>query len=140
MIKTERKQNLNPSGVPAGGDPDNSSSQAHFREFCPVSTWEPQINLYRLHDRLDVCVDLSGVEAESIHVRVEPNRLTIEGDRSAPQPAATSQETMCIVAMEIDHGPFCRSLSLSPKVEHTKATVQYAKGLLWVSLPLADII
>lgn len=136
MIKTARRSDV---GVPSSqaGDPFEPSGQAHFRSFCPVGAWEPPINLYRLGHRLDVCVDLAGVEPGSVSVRVETDRLVIEGDRSAPQPAAGSDESMRIMTMEIDHGPFCRNVPLPQDVDHTRISVQYTQGLLWVRVPVS---
>lgn len=121
------------------GELGHGASHSHFGEFCPVDSWAPAINLYRLRQRLDVCVDLAGVEPGSIAVRVEVGRLVIQGVRMAPQPPARSRGVMCIVLMEIDHGPFCRTIPLPQRVDATRVQIQYAKGLLWVRLPLNDI-
>ncbi len=127
-----------PSGR-APGDaqrPGAPSSSAHFREFCPVDSWSPAINLYRLRQRVDVCVDLAGVEPKSIVLRIESSKLVIEGVRVAPQPAAEGDDVMCIESMEIDHGPFCRQVALPPHVRHARVQIQYAQGLLWVRIPI----
>lgn len=137
MIKTARRPE--PGQPPLhGSDPLGPAQQAHFRSFYPVNTWEPPVNLYRLDHRLDVCVDLAGVEPGSVNVRVEMDRLFIEGDRCAPQPTTGNDEPMCIVSMEIDHGPFCRTITLSQKVDHTGVSIRYAKGLLWIHLPISQ--
>lgn len=119
---------------PATGDP----VRMHFQEFCPVDSWSPAINLYRLQRRLDVCVGLAGVEPQSVRVQVEISRLVIQGVRKAPQPPARSHATMCILAMEIDHGPFCRTVPLPCRVNRTRAQMQYSRGLLWIRLPLRE--
>ena len=137
MINTARRSE---PGVPTSqaGDPFEPYDQAHFRSFCPVGTWEPSINLYRLGHRLDVCVDLAGVEPGSISVRVETDRLVIEGERHAPEPVASLDEATRIVTMEIDHGPFCRNVSLPQDADSTRVSVHYAKGLLWVRVPVSQ--
>ncbi len=111
----------------------------HFQQFCPPDAWAPAINLYRFERRIEVCVDLAGVETGSIEVRVETGRLVIRGVRAAPEPVADEQETMHIVAMEIDHGSFRRIVNLPDNVEHIKTKTRYANGLLWIQLPLRDV-
>lgn len=109
---------------------------SHFREFCPVDSWAPAVNLYELRSQLVICVDLAGVKPGSIEVQVDVGRLMIRGVRAAPQPPTRSHDVVYIVAMEIDHGPFCRTVSLPKQVDHMRVQVQYSQGLLWVRLPL----
>jgi HSP20 family protein len=112
----------------------NQLWQLHFGEFCPVESWSPSINIYQLEKRLEVCVDLAGLEPSAIDVRVEAGRLTIRGFRPAPEPRA-AQETMRILTMEIDHGAFCRIISLSEHVDLARIKTDYTNGFLWVRLP-----
>jgi len=104
--------------------------------FCPVETWAPLVNLYQLDDRIEVCVDLSGVDPKKIDVEIEPGRLTVTGERNTPEPAREAGESMRIVVMEIDHGQFCRSIPLPDQVDIRRAESEYKAGLLWVRLPL----
>ncbi|MEE9213134.1 MAG: Hsp20/alpha crystallin family protein [Phycisphaeraceae bacterium] len=110
----------------------------HFSVFSPTEGWSPPVNLYRLANRLEVCVDLAGVERKSIDVRVEPGRLTIRGLRAAPEPPRDADEVMRILTMEIDHGSFCRVLKLPERVDLARIESEYKNGLLWVRLPLRE--
>lgn len=128
-------------GQPTGRDvgPPGQPSGSHFREFCPVDSWSPAVNLYHLRERVDVCVDLAGVKPQSITVEIEMNRLVIRGVRAAPQPPARSGDVMRIVTMEIDHGPFCRTVSLPESLSSGRRVpvrVEYSQGLLWVRIPM----
>lgn len=135
MIGTARREEPSP---PRGRDEGmvGQPSGSHFREFCPVDSWAPAVNLYHLRERVDVCVDLAGVKPRSITVQIEMNRLVIRGVREAPQPAAPSRDVMRIVTMEIDHGPFCRTISLPVQVGPEQVHIQYTQGLLWVRIPM----
>ncbi len=104
--------------------------------FCPVDTWSPSVNLYQLADRIEVCIDMAGVDAKEIDVQLEPGRLTITGHRATPEPPREADEPMRIVAMEIDHGQFCRVIALPEQVEIRQAESEYKAGLLWVRIPL----
>ena len=109
--------------------------QWHQGEFFPVDSWSPPINVYQLAQRVEVCVDLAGLDANAVEVRVEPSRLTIRGVRPAPEPKR-GQEQMRILSMEINHGPFCRVLTLNHLIDLPRVQTQYANGLLWIRLPL----
>ena len=110
--------------------------QWHFGEYQPAQSWSPQVNLYQMEDRLEVCVDLAGVDRQRIHVEVKTGRLLIRGVRQAPEPEHQPDETMRIVAMEIDHGPFCRAVNLPSDVALDHVESDYREGFLWIHLPL----
>lgn len=110
----------------------------HFQEFCPADTWSPAINQYQLARRLEVCVDLAGVDPASIHVRVERGAMTIRGVRIAPEPQVQPNEVMKIISMEINYGPFCRTISLPEHVDLRRVQTQYTRGLLWIRMALRE--
>ena len=112
--------------------------QRQFGEFCPVDSWSPPVNLYQVDRRLEVCVDIAGMQARDLDVRVEPGRLLIRGFRAAPEPPRREGEPMQIIAMEIDYGQFCRVVNLPREVDLMKVTTEYRDGLLWVRLPLRE--
>jgi HSP20 family protein len=112
--------------------------RGQFGDFSPTECWAPPVNIYRLDQALEICVDIAGVDPDTIDVRVEPRLLTIRGVRHAPEPKRERQAGMRIIAMEIDHGPFCREIPLPDQVELSRVTSEYQAGLLWVRLPLRN--
>ncbi len=109
-----------------------------YGEFSPGGSWSPQINVYRLPDRMELCMELAGVDRPSIHVHVEPCRLAIRGRRSCPEPDHRPDEPIRIVCMEIDHGTFRREINLPPNVDLERVESVYSNGLLWIHLPLTE--
>jgi HSP20 family molecular chaperone IbpA len=109
--------------------------EGHFGEFCPVESWVPAVNVYRLPRRVEVCVDLAGLDARTIEVQVERGRLMVRGFRAPPEPRQ-GREGLRIVAMEIDHGPFCRTIQVPEEVDAGRIRTEYTEGMLWVRLPL----
>jgi HSP20 family protein len=98
------------------------------------SGWTPALNCYESAGMLHVCVELAGVDRETIHVSVEPGRLTIRGYRATPEPPTdTAKRIHC---MEIDAGPFERTLALPQGVDLDAVSSRYRDGLLWIELPL----
>lgn len=110
----------------------------HCSDFCASDAWAPAVNLYRLPGRVEICIDLAGVEPNSLAVCVEPGRLVIRGHRHSPEPSRVDGEAMHIIAMEIDHGPFSRVLSLPEESELSRLQTRYDQGLLWIRVPVRE--
>lgn len=110
----------------------------NLRHYPVQDTWNRSINIYHLAGRLEICVDLAGVARESIELLVEPGRLTLHSVRSTPEPEQKENEPMRIVNMEIDHGPFCRTIQLPGSVDTTHVQSHYTVGLLWIRFPLRE--
>ncbi len=135
MTKTARRES--PVSVPEkSGRQWLLQSVSRKYGFCPVDTWTPSVNLYQLDNRVEVCFDLAGVDPKSIDVQIEQGKLTVTGHRLTPEPSRKADETIRIVAMEIDHGQFCRVIALPDLVDIRKADSEYKAGLLWVRIPL----
>lgn len=110
----------------------------HVTEFrAPTGEpWAPAINVYRLPDRMEVCIELAGMEPGQIDLRVEPGKLTVRGQRTPPQPKLEAGQNMQILTMEIGHGPFGRSVAIPTNVDLSAVGTQYRQGMLRVILPL----
>lgn len=113
-----------------------------FRKFSPTEAWTPSINVYELRDRVEIAIDLAGIHREALDVRVEPGRLLVRGVRQAPESPACQQDraaceepAMKIVTMEIEHGPFSRSIPIPEGIDLRKVSSEYREGILWVTLP-----
>jgi HSP20 family protein len=108
--------------------------QGQFARFRISESWTPAINAYRLADRIEVCVELAGVDRKSLDVRAEPGLLVIRGIRHAPHPAGG--QGVQILTMEIDHGPFERRFAIPRRVDVSSISAEQKNGLLWIKLPL----
>jgi len=109
----------------------------NFRHYPVQDTWNRSINVYHLAGQLEICVDLvAGVARESIELLVEPRRLTLRSVRRIPEPEQNENKPMRIVSMELDHGPYYRTIQLPGSVDTTRVKSHYTVGLLWIRLPL----
>lgn len=115
---------------------DISYQLARFRFAQPVPSWQPAINAYRCEDNIRICVDLAGVDRSDIELTVEPKRVTIRGTRELPEPTDVEDSTVQMMIMEIDYGPFERTVGLPEEIDTNKAKAEQRNGLLWISLPL----
>ena len=83
--------------------------------------------------QLTIVVELAGVEPESVAVVVEERALTVSGERRRPR-----VDGQVFQQMEIEHGPFQRTVQLLENVDVGAARASYEQGLLTVVLPIAE--
>jgi len=105
-----------------------------YQKYRPAEAWKPAINLYECDSAYYMVVDLAGVKGETIDLRAENRMLILSGERATPEVAGPSQKTR-VRLMEIDHGPFHRSLELPEDVDVDQIQATYRCGLLWVRMP-----
>jgi HSP20 family protein len=99
------------------------------------SGFRPQVDCLLADDppRLVVVADLAGVEPDDVELLVAGRELRLAGERARP-----SAEGARYQQMEIDYGPFERSVALPADVDVEQAEARYERGLLIVILPLAQ--
>ncbi len=109
---------------------------SHF--LAPDPAWSPAINAYRYDDRFQVCVDLAGVNRESIDLKVLPQKISIQGFRAMPRPQMDDPAEKCCqtLALEIENGPFARDIQLPQPVDPERVTAKKEGGFLWITLPI----
>ena len=112
-----------------------------FRDYRTGRVWRPAINLYEDAANYCLVVDLAGVDAQGLDLRVEKDFLVLSGDRPTPVP------TQCELAndppggphrlhlMEIDHGHFCRSFDVPADADVNTIEATYRNGYLWIRMP-----
>lgn len=103
-------------------------------QFAPPM-WQPPINAYRCEKGIRICVDLAGVDRNAIDLRVEPHRVIIRGERDVTEPKESQDNAVEMLAMEIDYGPFERTVELFDEVDVEKVHAEQTNGLLWIHLP-----
>jgi HSP20 family protein len=109
--------------------------------FVPSDAWQPAVNLYETEAAYLVCVDLAGIDKETVDLHVVDNRLALRGRREVPpcpENLQAANDVPCrakIHLMEIDHGPFTRDVELPSDVLHEHISASYRNGLLWIEIP-----
>jgi HSP20 family protein len=95
--------------------------------------YRPQVDVYRSDDppTLTVQVELPGVDPEDVQLIASPQALLIAGERRRPKDCGHYQQ------LEIDYGPFQRSITLAEDIDPEAATATYERGILTIRLPLA---
>jgi HSP20 family protein len=110
----------------------------HFASAgMPPAAWHPAVNVYAYADRLEVCVELAGVPKSEIEIEVEARRLSIRGERMAPERGCDRPPCGRLLVMEITDGAFERVLNLPVDVRVENAQATQENGMVWITLPRA---
>jgi HSP20 family protein len=111
-----------------------------FADLCQVPRlvasrrgFRPAVDVYRAEDPpvVIVVVELAGVDPAETELALADGTLVVRGARRR----STQQR---ILHMEIDYGSFERQVSLPETVDAEAAEASYVRGLLVVTLPIAE--
>jgi HSP20 family protein len=111
-----------------------------FADLCQVPRlvasrrgFRPAVDVYRADDPpvVIVVVELAGVDPADTELALADGTLVVRGARRR----STQQR---ILHMEIDYGSFERQVSLPETVDAEAAEASYVRGLLVVTLPIAE--
>lgn len=84
--------------------------------------------------RAIVHAELAGIDAGDLGLEIQGRELTLTGNRRE-----ADVEGRVYQQLEIEHGPFRRTISLGADVVADEASATYQDGILRVELPLADV-
>lgn len=90
------------------------------------------LDVYSTADELVIKAAVAGVEPEDVEITIEGDRLTIQGEISAPL------ENVDYHIQERRSGPFARTLTLNVPVEAENAEATFKNGELTLVIPKAQ--
>src|ERR1700752_2083828 len=88
------------------------------------------MDAYRHGDNFHICLDLPGINAESIDLTVEQNVLTVRAERAPIQ--ADGAE---MIVAERPYGTFTRQVFLGETLDAENIAADYAAGVLTLTIP-----
>ena len=91
------------------------------------------MDAYRQGDNFYICLDLPGVAADSIHLTVEQNVLTVRAER-APVKADGAE----LIVAERPYGTFTRQVFLGETLDAEHIAADYAAGVLTLTIPVHE--
>jgi HSP20 family protein len=110
------------------------------RSFCDyraTGTWLPTVNIYETQAAYVLCVELAGLELDSVSVEcTDSQHVTIAGQRLRPR-APSLSDPFSVELMEIDEGPFHREIDFSEPIAPDELEILYDTGYLWITLQKA---
>ena len=95
--------------------------------------WRPPLNIYETQQGLLLVAELAGVNADDLHIHVQPISVQIRGARQLETPVRLIR----VQRMEIASGPFQIEVPLSAAIDPERTEAQYGEGLLDIWLPFA---
>jgi len=105
-------------------------------EAAPAARhWRPPADLHEDEEKLEVVLDLPGVEESSIDVQLTGDELVIHGERPWIR-----REKGGPVHTERPFGQFHRVFRVGVPVQSEGVSAEFAHGVLTVTLPKADVV
>ena len=92
--------------------------------------WEPAVDIYEANDHYLIMVEISGLHLNSMKLRCQRGRLTIQGVRAIPENDEDEHHRM-----EIASGKFIRSVPLPADASTRGIQYRYEDGVLTVTIP-----
>ncbi|MBW6520240.1 MAG: Hsp20/alpha crystallin family protein [Desulfoarculaceae bacterium] len=97
--------------------------------------WQPPADIYESGEEITVYCDLAGVTKNSLELLVEEDQVHISGLRQLPRPQATVR----IHQLEIELGPFERTVELPAIIDVKQVSSSYLDGILIVSMKKMEV-
>ena len=97
--------------------------------------FSPAVDVFYADDppRAVVHAELAGIDPGDLGLEIQGRALTLTGHRRE-----ADTEARVYQQLEIEHGPFRRTIELGAEVGAEEARATYQDGILRVELPLAD--
>lgn len=95
-------------------------------------SFSPAIDICEASDRVRISVELPGVPADQIELRVTAKEITIEGEK---RHSSNTEKALTHYCCERSYGRFKRRIQLHWSVNIKETTAKLANGTLEISLP-----
>ncbi len=100
-------------------------------ELSSTGAWSPAIDLYESDQHLILKAELPGVNQDDIELRIDDDRITLQGERRLAEAVSEKQ----FLRMERSHGAFHRTFDLPTPVEADEVKAEFKAGILTVTIP-----
>jgi HSP20 family protein len=109
----------------------HNTSQDNEFSGIGAAEWLPPIDIKEKDEQIVLHADLPGMKMEDIHVRMQENTITIEGERKLEK----EEKKGSTLRIERSYGKFSRSFTLPNVVDQEKIKATYQDGVLEIALP-----
>ena len=93
---------------------------------------EPPTDVFQTQDDIVVLIEIAGMRGQEVEIQLEGRLMTVRGEK-CDRRAHHSGHVYNV--MEIQYGPFERSILLPADVDQEQVAVEYDDGLLKITLP-----
>ena len=94
-------------------------------------SWQPPVDVYEAEEVFYLYIDLAGVNKDSLAVIADEQQIRIKGVRKLPPQSSIA----CVHQLEIELGPFDRTVSLPATIDVDQVSSVYTDGILVITLP-----
>ena len=99
-------------------------------ESLTTSTFAPAVDVYEDEHNVTLKIEVPGIDEKDIDVRIENNVLTVHGERKFEK----EEKEENYRRVERQYGSFTRSFTLPNTVDADRATANFDKGVLKITL------
>lgn len=111
----------------------NSWPFASVSQDYAAPAWVPAADVIEVADGHQVVVELPGLKAEDVKIKLENFVLSISGEKKQ-----VKEENGKVRRFERSYGAFERSFTLPNTVDADKVSARFENGVLTVSIPKAE--
>lgn len=101
----------------------------------PGPTFTPVVDIFETDREITLVADIPGVKADSLHIDVRDNVLTLAGEVEAPEGQGEVD-----VLREYDTGKYLREFTLSEMIDQSKIEAELKEGVLRLTLPKVEAV
>jgi HSP20 family protein len=109
----------------------DSYSGAAQDDSLTTSSFAPAVDVYEDEHKVNLKIEVPGIDEKDIDVRVENNTLTVHGERKIEK----EEKEENYRRVERQYGSFTRTFTLPTTVDTEKVSASYDKGVLKITLP-----
>lgn len=110
---------------------------AHPESPATSRSFVPPADISHYADRVECSVDLPGVSADQVDIRLEGKLLTLRGQRHASTNPAAAADAEALIAQRLERqsGAFERRFRLPEGIDTSAITATFCEGVLQITLP-----
>ena len=101
----------------------------------PGPTFTPVVDIFETDREITLVADIPGVKADSLHIDVRDNVLTLAGEVEAPEGQGEVD-----VLREYDTGKYLREFTLHEMIDQSKIEAELKEGVLRLTLPKVEAV
>lgn len=113
---------------------DEALAPTTTRQENRVGLKAPAAELNETADTIHLKLEVPGMEAKDLDVKVTENAVSISGERKSQ----TKTEDKGITRTEFRYGKFRRVVPLPARIQNTNVTAEYKDGILNLTLPKTE--
>jgi HSP20 family protein len=112
------------------------------KEFNRSFIRVPAAELQETSDAIHLKLEIPGIEAKDLDVKVTENTVSVSGDGTEcplrDRKSETKTEDKGVTKSEFHYGKFQRIIPLPARIQNTNVTAEYKDGILNLTLPKTE--